>query len=45
MNLLELPYLAFGAPAEITVAGVPQIQVRDLLKAARRVESRSHFVG
>ena len=45
IQLVELPHLAVGAPAQIAVAGVPQIHVRDLLEAARRVEARGEFVG
>ncbi len=45
IHLLELPHLAVGAPTQIAVAGVPQIQMRDLLEAARRVEARGELVG
>src|ERR1700692_4324806 len=45
MELVELPYLAFGAPAEIAVPGVAQIEVRNLLEAACRIELRRQFVG
>src|SRR5579863_10406849 len=44
MELLELPNLALGAPAEITVHGVLQIGVSNRLEAARRVEPRGHLM-
>src|SRR5260370_19747542 len=44
VRLLELLYLAVGAPAEIAVPGVPQIGVADRLEATRRVEPRREFV-
>ena len=45
IHLLELPHLAVGAPAQIAVAGVPQIEIRDLVETARPVEVGSAFVG
>ena len=45
MKLLELPHLAVGSPAKIPVAGVAQIEMRDLLKATRGVEARGQFIG
>ena len=45
VGLLELPDLAQGAPAEITVPCVPQIGLGDGLEAARRVEPRGHLMG
>src|SRR5262245_15685279 len=45
MELIQLPHLAIGAPTQITVARVPQVEMRDLLEATRRVEARGHFVG
>ena len=45
MELLELPDLALGAPAEIAVPCVPQIGVGNRLEAARRIEPRGHLMG
>src|ERR1700733_15369357 len=42
---IELPHLAVGAPAEIAIFRVPYIGVGNALDAARRVESRGHFVS
>ena len=45
IQLVELPHLAIGSPAQIAVAGVPQIHMGNLLEATRRVEARGEFVG
>src|SRR5258708_6279807 len=45
ISLVELPHLSDGPPTEITVAGIPQIQVRDLLEPTRRVKARGQFVS
>src|SRR6202048_569161 len=42
---IKLPHLAVGAPAEITVPGVPEIGVGECLEAARVVEPRGHLMG
>jgi hypothetical protein len=42
---LELPHLAIGAPPQVAVPGVAQIELRDLLEAARGLEARRQFVG
>ena len=44
-SLIELPYLPVGSPANIAVAGLSQIYIRDLLKPTCRVEARRQFVG
>src|SRR6266404_3369009 len=45
MRLVELSHLPDGSPTEVAVAGVPQIQIRDLLEPTRRVKARGPFVG
>src|ERR1700758_3459307 len=45
MELVELPYLAIGAPAQIAVTGVSQVEMRDLLETARRIKARGKLVG
>ena len=45
MKLLELPHLTVGSPTKVRVAGIAQIEMRDLLKATRRVETRGEFIG
>ena len=42
---IELPHLAVGAPAEITVPGLAQIGVGECLEAARGVEPGGHLIG
>src|ERR1700738_1367557 len=42
---IELPHLAIRAPAHVAVPGVPQIDIGESLKAARRVEPRGHLMG
>src|SRR5262249_34071657 len=42
---IELPDLAVGAPAEVAVASIAQIGVRDDLEAAVRVEARRELAG
>src|SRR6266851_8421362 len=45
IRLVELPHLPVGSPMEITVTGVPQIQVRELLEPTRRVKACGQFVS
>src|SRR5260370_23924618 len=45
MDLFELSYLALGPPAKIAIPGVPQIEMRNLLEAACRIELRRQLVG
>src|SRR5512134_228752 len=42
---IELPHLPVGSPANIAVAGVSEIYIRDLLEPTRRIEARRQFVG
>ncbi|MNS81250.1 hypothetical protein D3C72_1149600 [compost metagenome] len=44
MLCLELAGLPIRPPTQVAVVGVPQIRPRDLLKAARRVETGREFV-
>jgi hypothetical protein len=43
--MIELPHLAVGSPTKISVAGVPQVTIRDLFEASGCVESRGKFIG
>ena len=45
IKLVELPRLAIGAPAQVTVARLSQINVREIFETARPVEARGQFVG
>jgi len=45
MKLFELAHLAFRAPAEIAVSGIPQIEARNLLEAARCIKLCRQLVG
>src|SRR5258706_2054895 len=45
MKLFELPHLAVGAPAETTVPGVAQVELGELIEAARPVEGGSALIG
>src|ERR1700736_5808374 len=45
MKLFELSHLSMGSPTEIAVASVPQIDMRKLFEATRRIEARGQFVG
>src|SRR5262249_17235985 len=45
IRLLELSHLPNSSPTEIAVAGVAQIQIRDLLEPACRVKARRQFVS
>src|SRR6187200_934793 len=45
MELIELPHLSVGAPAQIAGPGLPQIGVCECREAARRVEAGSELVG
>src|SRR5207245_9027529 len=40
MKLIELPHLALGAPEQVAVPGLPQVEMRDVLEAARCIETR-----
>ncbi len=42
---IELPHLAVGAPAQITIPGVPEIGVGNALEAACRIEARGNLIG
>src|ERR1700678_804727 len=42
---VELPDLSVGAPTQIAVAGMAQVDIRELIEPARPVEARGHFVG
>src|SRR3984893_4405123 len=44
-RLVELSNLAIGSPAKVALTRLPQVEVRNLLEAARRVEARRQFVG
>src|SRR6516165_4718238 len=45
MELVELPHLSVGPPSEITIPRILEVEVRNLLEAARRVEACSQLVG
>src|SRR6516162_1379751 len=45
MELVELPHLSIGSPSEIAPPCVSQVEVSDLLEAARRVKAGSQLVG
>ena len=45
IHRIELAHLAVRAPAQVAVPGVSQIEVRDLLEAARGVKARRQLVG
>src|SRR5215470_8948187 len=45
MEPIELTYLPVGSPPEIAPPCVSQVEMRDLLEAARRVEAGSQLVG
>jgi hypothetical protein len=45
IELLELPRLAIGGPAQIAFVRLPPINTREILETARRVEARGQFVG
>src|SRR5262249_41069222 len=45
MQLLELPHLAIGSPAQVAVTGVSQAQVRDPGEPTRPVETGGELVG
>src|SRR5262245_20195445 len=45
MELLKLPHLAVGAPAQVAGSSLPQISVCDHLEAARGVEAGGQLVG
>src|SRR6266702_4580173 len=40
MKLIELPHLAVGAPEQVAVPGLPQVEMPDLLELARCIETR-----
>jgi hypothetical protein len=41
IELVELPRLAISAPAQVTVARLSQINVREIFETARLVEARA----
>src|SRR5262249_40850054 len=45
MEMIELPHLSVGAPSQIAPPRVSQVEMRNLLKAARRVKAGSQLVG
>src|SRR5258708_32130917 len=45
IRLVEVSHLPDGSPTKVAVAGVPQIQVRELLEPTRRVKARSQLVS
>src|SRR5262245_19858409 len=45
MELIQLPHLPVGTPAQIAGSGLPQISVCNCLQASRRVEARRKLVG
>src|SRR5882762_9082480 len=45
IRLVELAHLAIGSPTQVTVSGVSQVELRDLLEAPARVEARREFIG
>src|SRR6516164_6749866 len=45
MELIELPHLSVGSPSEIAPPCVSQIEMRDLLQAARGVKAGCQLVG
>src|SRR5215813_13819472 len=45
MKLIELPDLSIGAPSQIAPPCVSQVEMCDLVEAARRVEAGSQLVG
>src|SRR5262245_61824885 len=45
MQAIELPHLSVGAPSQIALSCLSQVEMRDLLEAARRVKAGSHLVG
>src|SRR5262245_15958557 len=44
MELIELPHLSVGAPAEITVPCISKVEMCDFLEAASGVKTSSQFV-
>src|SRR5262249_47306287 len=45
MQLIELPHLSVGAPSQIAPPRVSQVEMRNLLEAARGVKAGSQLVG
>src|ERR1700751_3384127 len=45
IGLVKLAHLAIGAPTQVAVPCVSQVELRDLLEASGRVEARREFVG
>src|SRR5262245_9312426 len=45
MQLIELPHLSVGAPTQIAPPRVSQVEMRNLLEAARGVKAGSQLVG
>src|SRR5262249_19732364 len=45
MELIELPHLSVGAPSQIAPPCVSQVEMGDLLEAARRIQAGGQLVG
>ncbi len=45
IQLIELPHLAVGSPAQVAVAGVAQVELGELVEAARPVEGGRALIG
>src|ERR1700722_767616 len=45
IQLVEMPDLTDGSPADIAVSGITQVRMRDLLKSACRVKTGRELVG
>src|SRR5262244_2510082 len=44
IELIELPHLSIGAPAQVTVTSISQIRMGNGLEATRRIKAGSQFV-
>src|ERR1700761_3602127 len=44
MHVLKLPHFSNGPPPAVAVVRIPQIETREFLEAASRVEARSQFI-
>src|SRR5215469_9438236 len=45
MELFELPHLSVSSPLEVATPGISEVEMRDLLEAARRVKTRGQLIG
>ena len=43
--MCQLPYFAIGSPASVTVQGLPQIRIRNLVETAPCIKARRNLVG